>query len=129
MLRCRLVLGCTVVVLASIALAACAGDPTPKATAQSHQRDDMLNTHINAVVTAVPGIHPSSVRLATRDGMVILFGTANDPVAAANAAQAAAQIEGVKAVDYDIRIDPFPSMAGLAPLTTTYSSRWVQPMD
>lgn len=124
----RLVSGYTLLI-ASMALGGCAGDPTPKASAQYKQIDDALTTHVNAAVTAVPGIHPRSIQVATREGAVILLGTADDSLAAANAAQAAAQVPGVKSVDFDIRVLPLAIPAAPAPLTTTYSSHWVQPVD
>lgn len=90
-------------VTALLALAACAGDPTPPATAQ-YTDDTSINTNVQAAVTGVPGMHGDDVQVSTANGVVTLRGTAEDQLSAQNAIQAARQVAGVKKVDYNIQI-------------------------
>jgi hyperosmotically inducible protein len=90
-------------VLASLALAACAGDPTPPATAQLTD-DTAITKNVQSAVIGVPGVHADKVGVTTTNGVVTLSGTADSETAALNAVEAARQVAGVKKVDYDIRI-------------------------
>lgn len=86
-----------------LALGACAGDPTPPATAQ-YTDDAAITQGVQAAVLGVPGVHADQVEVTTLDGVVTLSGAANSELAALNAVQAARQVSGVKKVNYDIRV-------------------------
>lgn len=86
-----------------LALSACAGDPTPPATAQ-YTDDAAITQGVQAAVLGVPGVHAEQVEVTTLDGVVTLSGAANSELAALNAVQAARQVTGVKKVNYDIRV-------------------------
>jgi hyperosmotically inducible protein len=88
-----------------VALSACAGDPTPRATAQ-YNDDASINTNVQAAVVGVPGIHANNIQVSTYEAVVKLRGTADTTLAARNAVQAARQVAGVKKVDYDIKVAP-----------------------
>ncbi len=91
-------------VLATVAaLGACAGDPTPRATAQ-YTDDASINTNVQAAVVSVPGIHANTIQISTYDAVVTLRGTAESNLAARNAVQTARQVAGVKKVNYDIKV-------------------------
>lgn len=91
--------------VAVMAISACAGDPTSPASAM--QTDDgSITTNVEAAVIAVPGVHPPTMQVQTTDGVVNLRGTAANQVAARNAVQAARQVPGVKRVEFDIRVPP-----------------------
>jgi hyperosmotically inducible protein len=87
----------------SLALVACAGDPTPPATAQ-YTDDAAITQGVQAAVIGVPGVHADQVEVMTKDGVVTLSGAASSELAALNAVQAARQVVGVKKVNYDIRV-------------------------
>ncbi|HWL29097.1 MAG TPA: BON domain-containing protein [Burkholderiaceae bacterium] len=92
-----------VLAVACLALGACAGDPTPPATAQVTD-DTAITKNVETAVIGVPGIHADKVGVTTSNGNVTLSGAADNETAALNAVEAARQISGVKKVDYDIRI-------------------------
>lgn len=90
-------------VAAAIVLGGCAGDPTPRASAQ-YQDDASINTNVEAAVVSVPGVHANNMQVSTYEAVVTLRGTAENTLAARNAVQAARQVPGVKKVDYDIKV-------------------------
>ncbi len=91
--------------VAAIVLSACAGSPHPKANAD-YTDDASINAKAQAAVIAVPGIHADNIQVKTQDAVVTLRGTAANSLAARNAVQAARQVDGVKTVDYDIKVSP-----------------------
>lgn len=88
---------------AVLALGACAGDHTPRSTAQ-YSDDASINTNVQAAVVGVPGVHANNVQVKTYEGVVSLSGTVENQLAAQNAVQAARQVAGVKKVDYDLKL-------------------------
>lgn len=88
---------------AVLSLSACAGDPTPPASAMLTD-DVSITSNVEAAVIAVPGVHSPATQVQTTDGVVNLRGTAANQVAARNAVQAARQVPGVKRVEFDIRV-------------------------
>jgi hyperosmotically inducible protein len=88
--------------LVGLALSACAGDPTPPASALTD--DSVITKNVQTAVIGVPGMHADKVGVTTANGVVTLDGAADNETAALNAVQAARQIAGVKKVNYDIRI-------------------------
>ena len=89
---------------AVLSLAACAGDPTPRSTAE-YSTDSAINTRVQAAVVGVPGIHANDIQVNTYEGVVSLKGKADNRLAAENAVQAARQVAGVKKVDFDIQVE------------------------
>ncbi len=87
----------------AMALGGCAGDTTPRASAQ-YDDDVSINAKVEAAVMSVPGIHAHNVRISTEGAVVTLTGTADNTLAARNAVQAARQVSGVKKVNYDIKV-------------------------
>jgi hyperosmotically inducible protein len=94
----------TVAALA-IAVSACAGKPASRANAE-YSDDASINARVQAAVIAVPGIQTNNLQITTRDAVVTLRGAATNTVSARNAVQAARQVDGVKTVDYDIKVPP-----------------------
>ena len=92
-----------VIAAAAFILSACAGDPTPRASA-AYDDDASINAKVEAAVISVPGIHADNVRVSTEDAVVTLHGTAENTLAARNAVQAARQVPGVKTVNYDVKV-------------------------
>src|SRR5690606_31370809 len=92
------------IMAAALALSACAGDHTPRDTAQ-YTDDASINTNVQAAVVGVPGVHANDVQVSTYEGVVKLRGTVENQLAAQNAIQAARQVAGVKKVEYDIKVD------------------------
>src|SRR5690606_36124432 len=88
---------------AVLALGACAGDPTPRATAE-YADDANINTNVQAAVVGVPGVHATESQVTTYEGVVTLRGTVDNKLAAQNAIQAARQVAGVKKVDFDLQL-------------------------
>jgi len=84
-----------------LTLGACAGDQTPRSTAQ-YNDDASINTNVQAAVVAVPGVHANTMEVKTYEGVVTLRGTVDNRLAAQNAIQAARQVAGVKKVDYNL---------------------------
>lgn len=91
------------IVAAVLALSACAGDRTPRDTAQ-YTNDTAINANAQAAVIAVPGVHANTMKVSTYEGVVTLQGTVDNQLAAQNAIQAARQVAGVKKVNYDIKV-------------------------
>ncbi|WP_158618377.1 BON domain-containing protein [Candidimonas sp. SYP-B2681] len=94
-----------IVTAAALAVSACAGNPTQRANAE-YSDDTSINAKVQAAVLGVPGIHADTIQLTTQDAVVTLRGTAANTLAARNAVQAARQVDGVKTVDYDIKVTP-----------------------
>ncbi len=92
---------------AALALGACAGDRTPRDTAQ-YTDDASINTNVQAAVVSVPGVHANNVQVSTYEGVVTLRGNVDDQLAAQNAVQAARQVAGVKKVDYNLKVGQQP---------------------
>lgn len=88
---------------AVLALGACAGDPTPRDTAQ-YTEDASINTNVQAAVVGVPGVHANNIQVTTYEGVVTLRGTVDNKLAAQNAIQAARQVAGVKKVNFDLQL-------------------------
>lgn len=91
------------IMAAAFALGACAGDHTPRSTAQ-YTDDASINTNVQAAVVSVPGVHANNIQVSTYEGVVTLRGSVDDQLAAQNAVQAARQVAGVKKVDYNIKV-------------------------
>jgi osmotically-inducible protein OsmY len=92
------------IIAATLALGACAGNSTQRSTAQ-YTDDATINTNVQAAVISVPGVHANNIQVSTYEGVVTLRGNVDDQLAAQNAVQAARQVAGVKKVDYDIKVD------------------------
>ena len=102
MSTCKLRLS-ALIAAAAFTLGGCAGDATPRASAQ-YDDDASINAKVEAAVISVPGMHAENVRVSTKDAVVTLHGTADNTLAARNAVQAARQVPGVITVNYDVKV-------------------------
>src|SRR3546814_20387794 len=83
------------VMAAVFTLGACAGNPTPRSTAQ-YNDDASINTNVQAAVVSVPGVHANDVQILTYECVVPLRGHVDDKLAAHNAIQAPTTVAGEK---------------------------------
>src|SRR3546814_19847122 len=92
------------VMAAVFTLGACAGNPTPRSTAQ-YNDDASINNNVQAAVVSVPGVHANAVQISTYEGVVTLRGPVDDTLAAQHATHAARKVEGVHNGDYHLTLD------------------------
>lgn len=113
---------------ALVSLAACASHPPAQNTAQSNppqnttaqnsppqnttaqnathapNDDASINQRVETAVNNVQGVHENDVHASTQDAVVTLKGSVDNRLVATYVIQAARQVEGVKQVDYNIKV-------------------------
>jgi osmotically-inducible protein OsmY len=111
-----------------VSLAACASHPPAQNTAQSsppqnttaqnsppqnttaqnatHAPNDdaSINQRVETAVNNVQGVHENDVHASTQDAVVTLKGSVDNRLVATYVIQAARQVEGVKQVNYNIKL-------------------------
>ena len=81
--------------------------PNARSPAQ-YNEDASISNRVQAAVLAVPGIYTQDLQISTYEGVVTLRGTAANATSARNAVQAARQVTGVRSVEYDVQVQPYP---------------------
>lgn len=103
----NLIVAATVGASAALGTAAhAAGDDTPKQTVGEYASDTAITAKVKAAFVADKSLSALDVAVETTDGVVTLTGTVGTDTEADQAARVARDVEGVKQVKNEVKVDP-----------------------
>jgi len=86
--------------------------PNAQRPPETRISDESIRAGINRSVGAIGGVDLSRVNVVVRDGAVFIFGTVKSDIQRRALVLATEQVEGVKRVEDNMRVNTFPGTAG-----------------